>query len=244
MALRPRNEIHPESGYRVITLIFCSHDIASFPTMSCPLCPRLCPIAACDCDTESDFELDDTASSSSVSTATTLCDCDCPSSHCPPYAPPSPTSSSTDDSNPGDFYDLVVIGGGPNALGLAARLNEEKPAALYTDLEHARLSWLRRGKSKYRKSIKGNRKLVEPPAQVIPNRRIKVIDAGGGWLNKWDNYFRNLRISHLRSPMFFHPSPHNDGLVSYSAESGRESELRVIDNVVGRERSKHSRKKQ
>lgn len=48
---------------------------------------------------------------------------------------------------PDDFYDLVVIGGGPHSLALAARLSEQFPAALYTDDEHQRLAWLKKYES-------------------------------------------------------------------------------------------------
>lgn len=75
--------------------------------------------------------------------------------------------------------------------------------------------------------------------------KVKVLVASGeGWLTKWDTMFGKLEISHLRSPLFFHPSPaDNDALVAFAQREGRENELEPIHGVVGRERSKHMRKK-
>ncbi|KAL8292269.1 hypothetical protein RQP46_001735 [Phenoliferia psychrophenolica] len=148
---------------------------------------------------------------------------------------------------------VLIIGAGPHALAVAARLREARPAALFTDLEHARLAWLHtcrerdRGK---RITVKGHwsaRKLV-PSKAAAPKTGddIKVLDSSaGGWLGKWDAYFRELGISHLRSPMFFHPSPSDtDALVAFARREGREGELVAIPGVVGKEKSKHARKKQ
>lgn len=53
-----------------------------------------------------------------------------------------------------------------------------------------------------------------------------------------------LRITHLRSPMFFQPSPADaNALVAYAQRTGREKELAPICGVVGREFSKQQRKK-
>ncbi|KPV78159.1 uncharacterized protein RHOBADRAFT_3493, partial [Rhodotorula graminis WP1] len=77
---------------------------------------------------------------------------------------------------------LVIIGAGPHALALAARLSEPHPAALYSDLEHARLAWLqreergreRRNQAVRRQSVKGHwaaRKLVEPATATLAGAR-------------------------------------------------------------------------
>lgn len=71
-----------------------------------------------------------------------------------------------------------------------------------------------------------------------------VLDAHGSkWMSMWDEKFEELKISHLRSPMFFHPDPRDrDGLLSFVYNMGREKELRAINNVVGKALSKHQRK--
>lgn len=175
---------------------------------------------------------------------------------------------------------LLIVGAGPHALALAARLSEPRPAALYTDLEHARLSWLQRDeldrrrpnrrplrrslpplddddddnnnnkKNQKKKVVKGDwhrRKLVpqDKVTLAIPQKGFKVVDASSNeWLARWRSYFRGLAIDTLRSPMIFHPSPADvDALVAYAKRTGREPELVEIPNVVGKELSKHQRKK-
>lgn len=65
------------------------------------------------------------------------------------------------------------------------------------------------------------------------------------WLTKWHRAFSTLEIAQLRSPMFFHPDPSDrDGLLAYTTEQGREDDLYEIPGCVGKEVSKHKRKKQ
>lgn len=159
-----------------------------------------------------------------------------------------------------NFFNVLIVGAGPHGLALAARLAESHPDSLYSDLEHARLGWLQRegggGKRAARRiNIKGHwarRKLipsdVAPTAGLSEERRgsmVKALDATGGkWMGRWDSFFEGLRITHLRSPMFFHPSPATaDAMVAFAQREGREDELKAIDNVVGSEKSKHWRKK-
>ena len=74
---------------------------------------------------------------------------------------------------------------------------------------------------------------------------IKVVDSSGGdWLNSWTSNFATLGISHLRSPMFFHPCPRDrDGLLAFARETGRCDDCVEIANCVGKSMSKHRRKK-
>lgn len=63
-------------------------------------------------------------------------------------------------------------------------------------------------------------------------------------MQKWERSFRTLQIPHLRSPMFFHIDPRDrDGLLAFSHETGREKELWEIAGCVGKEQSKHKKKK-
>ncbi|BGP28498.1 hypothetical protein JCM10296v2_000233 [Rhodotorula toruloides] len=154
---------------------------------------------------------------------------------------------------PDRFSPVIIIGAGPHALALAARLNEPRPAALYTDLEHARLSWLQReatSSTRRRQTVKGHwqaRKLIEPATKTLAPaaQAIRVLDSSGDtWMRRWESYFDGLKIEHLRSPMLFHPSPADvDALVAYASRTGREDELEPIKGVVGREFSKYQRKK-
>ena len=74
---------------------------------------------------------------------------------------------------------------------------------------------------------------------------IKVVDSSGcDWLDSWTKNFAALGISHLRSPMFFHPCPRDrDGLLAFARESGRCDDCVEIANCVGKSMSKHRRKK-
>ncbi|GAO50542.1 hypothetical protein SAICODRAFT_6041 [Saitoella complicata NRRL Y-17804] len=128
-----------------------------------------------------------------------------------------------------NFYDLIIVGAGPHALAVAARLYEETPSSLYTDVEHQRLHWLRRYSS--------------VPCRACAPPRVLVLDRLGGWMTQWDRQFKAYDIKHLRSPMFFHPDPRDlDSLVAYAETEGRQAELVEINGVVGKELSKHCRK--
>ncbi|KAB8343258.1 hypothetical protein FH972_022846 [Carpinus fangiana] len=98
----------------------------------------------------------------------------------------------------------------------------------------------------------------EGQGQVIGSGRHQyatlVLDAGpaAAFMQRWNSLFKLYAITHLRSPMFFHLDPSDrDALLSFAhstpSSTGRqtryESECREITNVVGREVSKHARKK-
>jgi len=72
-----------------------------------------------------------------------------------------------------------------------------------------------------------------------------VLDAEGtDWLTKWKRLFREFGIQHLRSPMFFHIDPADrDALLGYTYEKDREKELQPLPGCVGKEVSKHRKKK-
>lgn len=138
-----------------------------------------------------------------------------------------------------DFFDVLIIGGGPHALGLAARLREPRPAALYTDIEHSRLAFLQRpGAVKLPRQPKKPYNLRAPHPMInIQNQieksfdensfpRLLALDASSPqWMGRWNGFFHHLDISHLRSPMFFHPSPADvDGLEAFARRSDREKE--------------------
>lgn len=183
---------------------------------------------------------------------------------CPP---PSPPRHSIKPLPPlkipeSSFHPLIIAGAGPHSLALAARLSEPRPAALYTDLEHARLSWLQReqgarttpGKKGKKKAVKGHwsaRKIIEPKQVTLAqgtakDRGIKVLDSTSDqWMGRWKGFFEGLRIKTLRSPMLFHPAPADvDALVAYARRVGKEEdELEPIHGVVGKELSKHQKKK-
>lgn len=90
------------------------------------------------------------------------------------------------------WVDVLIIGGGPNALSLAARLHEPRPDAIYTETEHSRLAWLggqRHGRIKRPNSLKSRslKHHEESPLKVL------AVDASGAeWLASWNNVGRLL----------------------------------------------------
>jgi hypothetical protein len=63
-------------------------------------------------------------------------------------------------------------------------------------------------------------------------------------MHRWNNAFRTLEIKQLRSPMFFHVDPGDrDGMLAYAQEMGREGDLWEISGCVGKDVSKHKKKK-
>lgn len=109
-----------------------------------------------------------------------------------------------------NFFDLVVIGAGPAALTLVARILESRPAALYTDQEHLYLHWLKRKHNppliRTRKMGSGGDRVAFSSLPQVQVRnvdfgrcesrlRILVIDKlGGGWMESWDRQFSSFDI--------------------------------------------------
>ncbi|KAI2857978.1 hypothetical protein CBS147343_9735 [Aspergillus niger] len=72
-----------------------------------------------------------------------------------------------------------------------------------------------------------------------------VLDSSGDkWMERWNRAFKTLEIEQLRSPMFFHVDPRDrDGMLAYTREVRRERDLWEISGCVGKELSKHKKKK-
>ena len=166
------------------------------------------------------------------------------------------------------IYNVLIVGAGPCGLAVAARLREQTPSALFTDEEHHRYHWINKhgGHASIKNRKTGRTRQLEPSSkaplskqigqdqQTTPQARSRqsasepsmlVLDSSGdSWMAKWKRLFSQLEISHLRSPMFFHPDPHDrDGLLAYAHSQGRECECLEIAGCVGKELSKHQMKK-
>lgn len=155
------------------------------------------------------------------------------------------------------FKEVIVVGGGTCGLAVCARLCEPCPGSIYTEDEHQRFHWLRQRKGNINllsRNVSSNRNLesldsrrrYREKTNFSPEEMLVLDSTSSNFLGQWDNQFESCQIPYLRSPMFFHPDPENiDGLVSFAHKCNKETpkDLMEIENVVGKEYSKHQHKK-
>ncbi|KAI1497478.1 FAD binding domain-containing protein [Biscogniauxia marginata] len=145
-------------------------------------------------------------------------------------------------------HDVVIVGAGPCGLAVAARLSEHMPAANFTEDEHQRYYWIK--KHRHQASVKSYKTGLETRRQSDTTSTkakldLLVLDSTDNrWMTRWKCLFKTFDISYLRSPMFFHIDPaERDGLLAYTYRNERSGELKEIRGCVGKELSKHQRKK-
>ncbi|KAK9899262.1 FAD binding domain-containing protein [Cystobasidium minutum MCA 4210] len=145
-------------------------------------------------------------------------------------------------------YDVVCIGAGPCGLAVAARLCEHTPSALFTDDEHQRFHWIKKHTGKIDVLNRKNGKIStvkRATCEGRPKINTLVLDSTADqWMQRWNTLFKTFDIKHLRSPMFFHVDPADrDSLLQQAHANGKSDELVQITGCVGKEVSKHQRKK-
>ncbi|XP_036838041.1 uncharacterized protein LOC110500297 isoform X1 [Oncorhynchus mykiss] len=143
------------------------------------------------------------------------------------------------------MLDVLIIGGGPQALTLATLLScpdqALSPPPPNTDiLQGIQLSQGRaktsRSKSKRRGATR--QQTAEPEEQAAPDPEsvtscpplaFRVVDSYGAWTSLWESQFRALNIPHLRSHTLVHTDPLNKrALQEFVLEKDRTAELHCL----------------
>lgn len=108
-----------------------------------------------------------------------------------------------------DVHDVIIVGAGPCGLAVAARIK-----GITGSRETLAQTAIRNKKTGQ----------IKPPSQHCRDYSTLVLDSSGyDWMAQWNRLFETFGISHLRSPIFFHPDPHDrDGLLAFAHEQGRE----------------------
>ena len=101
------------------------------------------------------------------------------------------------------MLDLAVVGSGPCALALVSRL----ACAELADTSLDYLFGFDSATEPLADTVQRLAALRKTSTTHLLKGRVKVFDASGSWMGKWNGLFASLGIKHLRSPHVAHPSP-------------------------------------
>lgn len=106
-------------------------------------------------------------------------------------------------------FDVCIVGSGPDALAVLSAIHE--PFAQLTS-------------SEFNRAVNNKRRSVSMGKTKA--KKVCVISSSGAWLHDWNERFRALEISHLRSPASAHPDAFSmHSLLEFAREHNREEEL-------------------
>ena len=123
------------------------------------------------------------------------------------------------------MLDLLVIGAGPHALSLLARLVDDEPDLLTESQRTFTMSKARHAKPKevVREHLKRRFDAVQKLQKTL------VVDSHGNWMAQWAADFKALGIEYLRSHQHMHPDPFDFQALQVWAEGqGRTKELKWV----------------
>ena len=167
--------------------------------------------------------------------------------------------TSTDEKETDEtVLDLVVVGAGPHALSLIAKLaeprvdpNEEVPqnrtlfkqsnkgvikARYDTEPSASAGSSLEKDLRRF-ESRAFSTKQKKRTQEFL--QRCMVLDANGEWMSQWHKQFETLNIPMLRSPISAHPDPIDREMLRMFAEKHKRRGLDTIDLDIDRSKDFH-----
>lgn len=135
--------------------------------------------------------------------------------------------------------EMMIIGSGPHALALSARLLQSQNTDSYTDKEHILDQWWKKQFPHIDWESRSFGKIMKLDEKCPPNiKKICVVAPEGKdklfylcnlnrgkWMAKWNQNFNELNIKYLRSTMVQHPDPFDlESLRGFTAQFATNSQ--------------------
>mmetsp|Transcript_22144 Transcript_22144/g.43170 ORF Transcript_22144/g.43170 Transcript_22144/m.43170 type:complete len:455 (-) Transcript_22144:797-2161(-) len=119
-----------------------------------------------------------------------------------------------------EALDVLIIGAGPHGLAMASRLllGDEAMADVIPPIE----SYVRKPKD-----VRAHLKKV----RRSDSTKLAVVDAGGVWMERWQNQFKALGIEYLRSHEMMHPDAFDHSTLSVWAHAKKRSDFLFLEKL-------------